>query len=566
MKQKVKYILAIFIFSIIIMLIDLPNGYIKGHDTDFHLATITAIVDQLSWDNLTVQEPLKYIANGLGYGTNFFYPPIPHLIAAYITKLLSIFNIGNVAVGMRITQWLTFFASGVTFYFLGEKIFKNKKIAMLLSLFYMTAPYHLAEVFVRDSFSEMFIPIAIPLIVLGLLYLVEKNYKRFLICFILGYTLAIYSHLAMTIYFTIMILITFFIVYFKQIFTKRNIMYLILASGITLLLTSAFWMPLLEIKIKGSYAIFIPNYMTGEGGLKYSTISISELFAFNREIDFHFIRYNLQLFVTVLFFISLIFIIKKKLWKEKIWIFLIVFTALSTIMITDLFPWYYVSGVLQNLQFPWRLVIYIVFGAILIAGITLKQIENKKYFKIISCGLLILTILGTYIYIDHLEEEQIDITDINNEKAVGNEKEYLPEKAINNLEYFENRNNEIIIESGTGEITKILDDVPDLIFEVDTSEELIIELPRIYYMGYELEVNGEEIELTESENGFLQATIQESGTYTLTYEKTIVMKIANIISIITFIVCVAVFIINTKREKIQIIVQNVKKRHSNVSQ
>lgn len=566
MKQKGKYILAIFIFSIIIMLIDLPNGYIKGHDTDFHLATITAIVDQLSWDNLTVQEPLKYIANGLGYGTNFFYPPIPHLIAAYITKLLNIFNIGNVAVGMRITQWLTFFASGVTFYFLGEKIFKNKKIAMLLSLFYMTAPYHLAEVFVRDSFSEMFIPIAIPLIVLGLLYLVEKNYKRFLLYFIVGYTIAIYSHLAMTIYFTIMILVTFFIVYFKQIFTKRNIMYLILASGITLLLTSAFWMPLLEIKIKGSYAIFIPDYMTGEDGLEYSTISISELFAFNREIDFHFIRYNLQLFVTVLFFISLIFIIKKKLWKEKIWIFLLLFTALSIIMITDLFPWYYAPDILQTLQFPWRLVIYIAFGAILIAGITLKQIENKKYFKIISCVLLILTVLGTYIYIDHLEEEQIDIADINNEKAVGNEKEYLPEKAINNLEYFENRNNEIIIESGTGEITKILDDVPDLIFEVDTSEELTIELPRIYYMGYKLEVNGEEIELTESENGFLQATIQESGTYTLTYKKTIVMKIANIISIITFIVCVVFFIINTKREKIQIIVQNIKKRHTNVPQ
>ena len=156
MKKKIKFILAIFIISIIIMLIDVHNGYIKGHDTDFHLATITAIVDQLSWDNLTVQEPLKYIANNLGYGTRFFYPPIPHLTAAYITKILSIFNVENVAIGMRITQWITLFASGVTFYLLGEKIFKNKKIAMLLSLFYMTAPYHLAEIFVRDAFSETF--------------------------------------------------------------------------------------------------------------------------------------------------------------------------------------------------------------------------------------------------------------------------------------------------------------------------------------------------------------------------------------------------------------------------
>ncbi len=537
MKQKIKYIVAIFIFSIIIMLIDMHNGYIKGHDTDFHLSTITAIVEQLSWDNLTVQEPLKYIGNDLGYGTRFFYPPIPHLTAAYITKVLDIFHIGNVAVGMRITQWLTFFISGVAFYLLAQKILKSKKIAMLGSLFYMTAPYHLAEIFVRDAFSEMFIPVAIPLIVLGLFYLLEKRYQLFFLCFVGGYTIAIYSHLAMTVYFTLMLLVTFFIVYFKQIFNKKNILYLAIASGLTLLLTASFWMPMLEIKLKGSYGIFMPYYMTGKGGLKYSTISIKELFTFFREIDFHFIRYNLQLFVMILFFISIIFIIKKKLWKEKKWIFLITFTILSTIMVTDLFPWYYTPDILQTLQFPWRLVIYISFGAILIAGVCLKQIENKTYFKIISCGLLILTVLGTCIYIDHLEEPQIDITNINNEKCMGNEKEYLPEKAIKHLEYFNNRNKDILIESGKGEITKILDDVPNLTFEINTSEAILVELPRIYYMGYQLEGNGKKIELTESENGFLQATIQESGTYMLTYEKTMIMKIANLISLGTGIIC-----------------------------
>ena len=557
MKQRIKYILAIFIFSIMIMLIDVHNGYIKGHDTDFHLSTITAIVDQLSWDNLTVQEPLKYIGNDLGYGTRFFYPPIPHLTAAYITKILGVFHIGNVAVGMRITQWLTFFASGVTFYLLGEKIFKSKKIAMLLSLFYMSAPYHLAEIFVRDAFSEMFIPVAIPLIVLGLLYLIEKRYRLFFICFVGGYTLAIYSHLAMTIYFTLMILVTFFIVYFKQIFTKKNILYLVLASGLILLLTASFWMPMLEIKLKGNYAIFIPYYMTGKGGLKYSTISIKELFTFFREIDFHFIRYNLQLFVTVLFFISLFVIVKKKLWKEKVWIFLVAFTALSTIMVTDAFPWYYTPDILLTLQFPWRLVIYIAFGAILISGIFLKQIENKKYFKIFSCSLLILTVLATCIYIDHLEGNQIDITNINNERCMGNEREYLPEKVIDNLEYFENRNKDIVIKSGTGEITKILDNVPDLIFEVNTSESITIELPRFYYMGYQLGINGQKVELTESDNGFLQATIQESGTYTLTYEKTMVMKIANIISVVTAIVCIILLI--WKKRKVYLLENNTLK-------
>ena len=547
MKKKIKYILTIFIFSIVIMLIDAHNGYIKGHDTEFHLANITAIVDQLSWDNLTVQEPLKYVGNDLGYGTRFFYPPIPHLTAAYITKLLTIFNINNVAIGMRITQWLTIFASGVTFYLLGEKIFKNKKIATLLSLFYMTAPYHLAEIFVRDAFSEMFIPIAIPLIILGLLYLIEKRYRLFFICFVGGYTIAIYSHLAMTIYFTLILLVTFFVVYAKQIFTKKNILYLILASVLTLLLTASFWMPMLEIKLKGSYGVFMPYFMTGKGDLRFSTISILELFAFNKKIDYNYVRYHLQLFVIIMFFISVFFIIKKKMWKEKLWIFLIVFTMLSAIMVTDVFPWYYTPDILQTLQFPWRLVIYISFGAIIISGICLKQIEDKKYFHALCCGLLILTVIGTYVYTDHLDESQIDINNINNTKSMGNQAEYLPEKALKNREYFNNRSKDIIIQNGTGEVTKLLDDVPDLTFEVNTLETITIELPRIYYMGYRLEINGQEIELTESDNGFLQATIKESGIYSLTYEKTTIMKIGNVLSIGTFIICV-ILIIKTKRK------------------
>ena len=93
MKNNKICILIIFMVSILIMLFDAHNGYIKGHDTDFHVSNISAIVDQLSWDNVTVQEPLKYMANDFGYGTRFFYPPIPHLLAAYIVKFLSIFHI-----------------------------------------------------------------------------------------------------------------------------------------------------------------------------------------------------------------------------------------------------------------------------------------------------------------------------------------------------------------------------------------------------------------------------------------------------------------------------------------
>lgn len=183
--MKKKYILAIFIFSIIIMIIGGCNGYIKGHDADFHAANISAISEKISLENLLVQEPLSKIAGDFGYGSRFFYPPLPHMMASYIVKILDVFGIDSISLGMRITEGMCFFASGITFFYLALKLFKNEKTALVLSFLYMAIPYHLTQVFIRDAFSEMFIPIAIPLIILGLLYLVENNYKNFLYCFVI---------------------------------------------------------------------------------------------------------------------------------------------------------------------------------------------------------------------------------------------------------------------------------------------------------------------------------------------------------------------------------------------
>lgn len=531
MKKNYKELLIIFIFSIMIM-VPVISNYYKGHDTNFHVANISALANQISIHNIFAKEPLAEIANNFGYGTRFFYPPLPHLIAAYFTKILN-----NVVIGMRLTEWLTFLLSGIAFYFLGIKIFKNKKIATVASCFYMAAPYHLSEVFIRDAFSEMFIPIALPLIILGLLELVDQNYKRFFFLFIIGYTLAIYSHLAMSIYLTLMLIFTFFIIYFKKIFTKKNILYLCLASLTVLLLTSPFWVPLLEHKIKGSYAIFLPFYITAKGDLRFSAINPLIYLDFSNPHTYGYIRFHLQFIITILLFISLFLFFKKKMWKEKIWLFTFVFALLSVIMTSPFFPWYYTPDLLQTLQFPWRLCLYVAFGIILLAMIPLKQMENKKYFSIFCIIGVLCSLLGSYYYTYHVNEEIVDINNINYNLGMGNQEEYLPERIAFNHEYYENRKQDIVILSGTADIHIIENNVPNLIFEVEENENLIIELPRIYYLGYQLEKDGEIIDLVESENGFLKAEIEKSGTYTLIYSGTKGMHYSYIIAGVTLAFC-----------------------------
>lgn len=71
---------------------------------------------------------------------------------------------------------------------------------------------------------------------------------------------------------------------------------------------------------------------------------------------------------------------------------------------------------------------------------------------------------------------------------------------------------------------------------------MVIELPRVYYLGYKLENSGEEIYLQESENGLLEAKINKDGIYTLRYQKTMIMKISNITTISTAITLIIICI------------------------
>lgn len=74
MKYNKKCILVIFIFSVIIMVVGGVKGYIEAHDSDFHFSTIKAIVEELSVEKALVQEPLKFMADGLRIWNKIFLP------------------------------------------------------------------------------------------------------------------------------------------------------------------------------------------------------------------------------------------------------------------------------------------------------------------------------------------------------------------------------------------------------------------------------------------------------------------------------------------------------------
>ena len=118
----------------------------------------------------------------------------------------------------------------------------------------------------------------------------------------------------------------------------------------------------------------------------------------------------------------------------------------------------------------------------------------------------------------------------------------MPSKAYNNLDYIKNRENRVYILSGNATIENEQKDGTNMTFDISNVEaDTIIELPYIYYLGYEVEVakhdgQTEKIEIFESDNGFVAINVPETATkVTVKYTGTMLMKATYILSAVTLV-------------------------------
>ena len=114
--------------------------------------------------------------------------------------------------------------------------------------------------------------------------------------------------------------------------------------------------------------------------------------------------------------------------------------------------------------------------------------------------------------------------------------DYLPVKA--RTPYIQNRENKVIILNGNAKIKNEKKEKTNMQFYIETfTQDSIIELPYIYYLGYNIKLNNKNINYEESENGFISIKIPKNtnGKIEIKYTGTKLSKISLIISIIGII-------------------------------
>lgn len=190
------YLLIILTVSLLASRHLLGSGYFQMHDDLQMMRQL-----QLEKCFLDLQIPCRWVPDmgyGFGYPLFNFYPPLPYLIGEAF-RLLGIPFTSTV----MLTFSLSFLVSGITMYYLTKEFF-GRLGGVFSAIFYIWAPYHALDVYVRGAMNEAWAMAWFPLIFWTSYRLIKdkKNLTKWIIGLALTWFALFTSHNLMVLIFT----------------------------------------------------------------------------------------------------------------------------------------------------------------------------------------------------------------------------------------------------------------------------------------------------------------------------------------------------------------------------
>lgn len=533
-KEIINYILII-IASIIIS-IPLANKSLNIYRDDGiqHICRIIGTEQTLA-DKQFLPMIMSNLCNNFGYSWNIFYSPL----TAYMSVMFRIFNFSYVNC-LKLCMFVIVLLSGLTMYKLTLRITKNKKLATLASIIYILAPYRITDMYIRTALAELASFIFIPIVFEGLYIIVNEEKKSYKLA--LGAAGLILTHQVIAMY-TAIICFAYLIVFFKKLKSKTVLKNIGVNLLFCILMTSFYWVGLLQHYFSTSYEVFVPGRMEREEVLIFYKAKFSQLFITNSEQTMIYAIGLLSVIGLVLTPIAY-----KKVPEEykKTYMFFLITGVILIGMTLSIFPFEKLPQALTMLQFTFRLCTFTsFFFAFVVAtnfAILIKNFKTLDIVVLLTISILLLVPYKSKLDFNLKDNEERLINGVRITENTGRvhagmaSMEYLPTKAFKNLKYIANRKDEVIVldndEAVISDYTKQASNMNCKISNIN--KETTIELPYIYYLGYRVYANGQEITYTESDNGLIQINIAQDSQIKVKYLGTNEMLISYAVSIISF--------------------------------
>lgn len=563
-EENYKCYLIILFIAIIVTSGLLINGLPAGHDVNAHMARAVGTGEALSEGQFPPLVTSNF-ANGFGYSWNIFYPPL----AAYLMTILKIF-VSTYADSLKQLIIIFVIIAGIGMYELLKEITKKNKISLLGSIMYMCAPYLLVDIYTRMALGEISAYAFFPILFLGIYNLLNGNGKKHTLITV-GAVGILLSHNISAV-FAVVVSAIYVLFNINKLKDKGKIKKIIINVIFIVLITGFFYITLLQTKNSADYTVFLDGKMATKETLEENAVYLSQILFGKMQFGYSSVLgdqnnietdmcYQLGLFIIVpILFTPFAF---KNIKKEnrKNYILTLVVGFLSIYAASTLFPYDKMPEWISFIQYPWRFLFIATFTLTIIATINIEKVFEKIDIK----EIMVLTTI-ILIYVSPLILANNFDSTITDEKYEGIDEiipgtklseatstlEYVPTKAFLNVEYLRNRNQEVAVISGNVEVTEQNKNGSSMEIKYSKDQEKAsIELPYLYYPGYEIKVNGEKINYYETGNGFVGLDLENenSGEITVKYTGTTLARVSFVISIIALIVFIIYNVISISKNR-----------------
>lgn len=374
-----------------------------------------------------LQIPCRWVPSAYGYGYPLFnyYPPLPY----YLGELIHLLGI-NFLDTVKMLAALGFIASGLAMFILAREFWGNLG-GLVSAIFYVYAPYHAVDLYVRGAMNEFYALVFLPAILWASYKLIKTQQSRYIYFLALSFGGLLLSHNLIAIAFApfLAIWLIFHLAIAKSI---KPISKLTLAFIFSLGLAAFFSFPvLLEMKLTYVQRIALgDDYVSHFADL--NQMFISRFWGYGTSVlgpkdSMPFQIGHLHWIVTFLSSLLALFLVKSEGSKHRLFILLLTITTLggafmahySSKSLWDKIP------TLAFIQFPWRFLALVILFTSLACGALILWV-SRKFRPWLGAGLIILVFILNLSYFKPYRWNYTYEKEDLSQKPFPDTSEYLP--------------------------------------------------------------------------------------------------------------------------------------------
>ncbi len=514
--------------------------------------------------------PVRWVSD-LGYGYGYpifnFYAPLAYYVGGSLMLLgVDVLAATKAMIGIGVIL------AGVFMYFFARE-FWGEMGGVVAAFFYVYAPYHAVQIYVRGAVGELWGYAFIPLLFYGVHSAVYKTEKwRWIVVGAIGFSGIMLSHnLTAIMVFPFLFIVALFCSWIayktKELHTIRYGVYAVILG---LLLSAFYWIPaIFEMQYTN-----VQSQVGGGADFRDHFVCIQQLWYSNWGyggsipgcIDgLSFKIGKLHIIFSLLSFIgTFIFLKKEKSKRETIFLsmLLLFFSLVLTLEISRVF-WEKIS-VMAYLQYPWRFLTFASFFSSFLAGAAVYIFfhASKQYVQkypapllFVSIGIILIPLFS--LYGKYFQPQTIlskTTQDYTNEIALKwvaskTSDEYMPKDFAKPKSQKEIMSKNRI--QGLGiTVLSYKEKTQEITARVHAKEDTILTLRVAEFPAWKVMLDNKQISLIKVKNGIDISFPQGEHLLQATFKQTPIEKSGNVISLIGVGVVLVGIIYPTKRHSI----------------